>query len=491
MAQQRLIVLINSMQWQVLHFSGTRYREMRAYAANEENQLPLLNWIKQFPAATVAFLTDIADEHYHVEVLPHVGGLARKQLLERRMAAWPFAQELHTIHYIDRVQGLRREDRYLFSAMHYPFLQRWLQALQQQEMRVQGIYSQALCLPCWLPGGTHRLCLWLGKQQARLCYLYRNRLLFSRLLALTAGMPVIAHIANEVIQTRFYLMNQQWLQEHETLQLLCLSDDAANDLSRQQWPAEIQPTIVAYTGLIRQFDEAVPDAVSVTEWAAVQVILNTRRLPNFAPAEALMHERIARAKRVIQEACAIMACLFAMTAWSSHQQLQRAQGDTQTAQANLLRWQAAISVPEVSEAALPQLHTLALAMQALEVSALLPDRTWQILQQTMTGQDSWQLQTLAWQYGAATDSKGQDKRWSERVSLIFARKGSPASDSAIQDWQSLLEKLRAHPDVLDVVEIRASNAAGNPVLSGDTRQMPATADSLQLEIRLHQRRKAI
>lgn len=492
MAQQRLIVLISVAQWQVLRFSGAQYLEGRTFIASEENQLPLLHWMTQFPVATVAFLADIADEHYHVEVLPPVRGAARKQLLERRLAAWPLAQALHTVHYIDSVQGVRREDRYLFSAMHCPPLQRWLQGLQQQGMRVQGIYTQALCLPCWLPGKTHCLYVWVDKQQVRLCYLYQARLLFSRLLVLPAAASLAARIADEVIQTRFYLMSQHWLQESESLHLLYLSgEDSMDDLAQQPWPPAIQLASIAYQALARHSAEVVPESLSVMDWAAVQVILNTRRLPNFAPVEVLMRDRIARAKRMIRNACAVMACLFAMAAWSAHRQLQQAQLDVQAAQASVLRWQAAMPVLEVSEAALPQLHAQVLAIQALEASARLPDRLLQILQQTMPGLDSWQLQKLAWQYEPATGRNGQaDRHWVEQVSLTFARRGNRPSVSASQDWQEVLERLRSHPDISGLIETSASSTADNPVLRGDTRLMREIGDQQQLEIRLHQRGNA-
>lgn len=488
MAQQ-LIVLMSDMQWQILRFAGMQYLETRIFSVHEENQQSLLNWIKQFPSASVAFLTDIADEHYHVEILPHVSGTARKQLLDRRLAAWPLVQELHTIHYIDSVQGSRREDRYLFSAIHYPPLRHCLQGLQQQGTRVQGVYSQALCLPCWLPANkTHCLYAGVEKRQLRLSYLYQSRLLFSRLLILPAEIAVTAHIMNEVIQTRFHLISQHWLQESESLHLLWSSDDnAMSDWSQQQWPAQIQLTNIAGKEIA---EVTIPAPVSITARMAVQVILSSRQLPNLAPPEALMHARIALGKRVISCACVVMACLFALTAWSGYRQLQHTRHAIQIVRNNILRWQTETPAPDIPEAALPQLHTTALAIQALETSARLPDRSLQILQQTIAGLQHWQLQQLAWQYGAVTGKNGQsDHDWSERISLSFARKGEAASINARQDWQQLLERLRSHPDIAKVTETRLPDTSANPVLHGDTRQMLETGDQQQVDIRLHQNRK--
>ncbi|MEZ0210822.1 MAG: hypothetical protein ACAH08_07675, partial [Methylophilus sp.] len=111
-----------------MHFRGSRYLSLNVFAANAENQLLLLDLLKQYAEAIVYFLTDVTDEQYHVEVLPHVSGAARKQLLARRLAAWPFAQGLHAVHKLDSVKNVRKEERYLFSAIHYPPLRDWLQA---------------------------------------------------------------------------------------------------------------------------------------------------------------------------------------------------------------------------------------------------------------------------------------------------------------------------------------------------------------------------
>jgi hypothetical protein len=224
MSQLQLVVLITHDQWRVAHFRGRRYHSLTEFSAHAENQPLLLDLLKKHAEATVYFLTDIADEHYHVEVLPHVSGAAGKQLLARRLAAWPFTQGLHAVHILDTVQNVRKEDRYLFSAIHYPPLRDWLQALQQKNMRVRGVYTQALCFPCVISNSksadTHCLYIYLQKQQLRIHYHYKAKLLFSRLLTLSIDESLRSRLSNEVTQTRLYLISQHWLQEKEPLHMV-------------------------------------------------------------------------------------------------------------------------------------------------------------------------------------------------------------------------------------------------------------------------------
>ena len=495
MTQQRLIVLVGHDQWRLVHFNGWRYHALHAFSANAQNQGLLVDRLKQYIGATVYFLTDLADEHYHIEVLPHVSGTARKQLLARRLAAWPFAQGLHTLNKVGSVQSVRKEDRYLFSAIHYPPLREWLQVLKQQGMRVQGIYTQALCLPCWAThlqsGHAQCLTVHLEKQQLRIRYLYQSRLIFSRLLTLTSDASLDIRISSEIAQTRLYLVNQKWLQENEPLHLLWLSEDAnTNFLQAEQLPDTIQKTCLFYADVMRQFGwGAVPQGLSVMDWATIQVVLNTRQLPNCAPQAALLSDSVVRAKRSITAAGVVMICLFVMASWISQQSLKKTQFDIQKIKADLVLWQAATPALGVAEAEVPRLQTFSRAVQSLEASARLPDRALTILQAVMAEQQAWQVKEVVWDAGPTLkpvheQSTNSLSHWSETVSIRFAQIGDAASLNAHAAWRSMLEQLRQHPDILEVKEINAAATAGSQIQQGDTRQSLSPDHQPTLNIRL-------
>lgn len=497
MAQQQLVVLIRHDQWRVMHFRGSRYLSLNVFAANAENQLLLLDLLKQYAEAIVYFLTDVTDEQYHVEVLPHVSGAARKQLLARRLAAWPFAQGLHAVHKLDSVKNVRKEERYLFSAIHYPPLRDWLQALQQQTIRVRGVYTQALCFPCVISSlktaDTHCLYVYFEKQQLRMHYLYKAKLVFSRLMTLSFNGPSYSRISNEVAQTRLYLINQQWLHENEPLHLVWLSEDVdAIGLSTGQLPASIKQTSKTFADVIlRPHQARVPDQISVVDWATVQVVLRDRHLPNFAPEANLLGDRIQRAKRNISVAGGVMISACLVIGLLSQQAIKNTQFRIQQTNTKISQWQSAKPAWGFADADLPRLQTLSLGIQRIESAARLPDRALAMLQEVITNQKSWRVKKIEWHYAPELDQAAQpDNLWYEHVSVTFSKKETATAVNAHQEWQLLLDQFRQHPDLFELKEIHSSPISDRPEQQGDTRQLSLPDDQPTIHIRLRTLEKA-
>ncbi len=491
MAKLQLVILIKLDQWRVMHFRGSRYRSVTEFPANAKNQLLLLDLLKKHAEATLYFLTDIADEHYHVEVLPTVSGAAHKQLLARRLAAWPFAQELHAVHKIDSVRSVRKEDRFLFSAIHYPPLRVWLQALQQPTMRVQGVYAQALCFPCAISNSesadTHCLYVFLQKQQLRIYYLYKTKLLFSRLLTLPPDESLHSHISNEVAQTRSYLISQQWLHEKELLHLVWLSEDEnARGLSPEHLPAAVKQTCKTFADVVSHSGRApIPNGLNEVDWAIVQMVLHNRQLPNFAPEVNLLGDRIQRGKRNIMLAGGVMIILCLVIGWLGQQAIKNTQSGIQQTKANISQWQAAKPAWGFADADLPGLQTLSFSVKRIESSRRLPERALEMLQGVMTHQKLWQVKKVEWRYGSVLDQFIMpDSQWHEKLRVTFLKKENATALNARQEWQLLLDQLHQHPDIVELKEIHSSPASGRPEQQGDTRQLSLPDDQPAIDIRL-------
>jgi hypothetical protein len=495
MAQLQLVVLITHDQWRVAHFRGGRYHSLTEFSAHTENQPLLLDLLKKHAEATVYFLTDIADEHYHVEVLPHVSGAASKQLLARRLAAWPFTQGLHAVHILDTVQNVRKEDRYLFSAIHYPPLRDWLQALQHKNMRVRGVYTQALCFPCAISNSqsadTHCLYIYLQKQQLRIHYHYKAKLLFSRLLTLSIDESLRSRLNDEVTQTRLYLISQQWLQEKEPLHMVWLGEGAnASGLASEQLPAAIKQTFKAFPDVIGHSGRRVPNAFNEVEWAAVQVVLRKRHLPNFAPEVNLLGDRIQRGKHNIILAGGMMVSVCLIVGWLGQQSIKNTQLSIQKTETKIGQWQAAKPAWGFAEADLPRLQTLSSGVQRIKTATRLPDRALAMLQGVMTHQKFWQVKKVEWRYGPMIDQSVQpDNQWYETVSVLFFKKENAMALNAHQEWQLLLENLRQHPEVFELKEIHSSPTSGLPEQRGDTRQLSRPDDQPSIDIWLRPQEK--
>jgi hypothetical protein len=492
MARYQLVILVGQAEWRVIHFSGWRYQDLYVFTANADMQRLLLEHLQRYAAARLYFLTDIAEEHYHIELCPPVRGTARKQLLARRLAAWLYAQSLHAVHRVSSTPGLPQADRYLFAAIHYLPLN---QLLQSQPLRVHGVHTQALCSPCWvstLPSAhTHYLIGYVEKQQLRLRYLYRSQLVFSRLLALVPDASLNLPISSEIVQTRLYLLSQQWLQEGEPLHLLWLSEDGHDqDLSPQQLPALIQSTTMSYAALLRQSGwQSVPPGLSVMDWLAMQVLLHNRQLPNLAAQAALLSVHALRAKRMLVAACSCMILLLLAANYLSLQAMQKTQSDIRHASAQIQLWQSAQPAWGIADADLPRLQTFSQAVQDLQAAARYPDRLLIIVQQVMAGQQVWQVNTIDWVYAAtpaATAALGQvaQPQSAETATIRFSRQTGVSAADAQQGWQLLLQKLRLHPHILALKEMRGANASASQSRQGDTRLSEAHEDQAALSFNL-------
>lgn len=472
---QQLVILVGNDQWRVLHIRA-RQCELRVFSASDDGQQLLLDLLQQHAAAAVYFLTDIADEHYHVEVLPHVGRTATKQLLTRRLAAWPFVQGLHAVHKVGTVKGLREEDRYLFAAIHSVPLRDFLQVMQKQSIRVQGIYTQALCTPCLHvrlhPAEPHCCYVYYANRQLRLRYLYQSRLLYSRLITLAADDSLCKRIVNEIAQTRLYLISQHWLQDTQSLTLFWLSEDATvSDLAVEQLPAGVKLVCWTYADVIRHFGcGPVPQGLNAMDWAAVQVMLSTRQLPNFAPPTVLLKERIAHAKRKITIAGGLMLGLFVTISWISQQCMESAQLKLHHSKKSLRQLQAAKPKWQFSDVELQRMQSLSQAMQGLGSSTRLPDHALAVLQSSISGLNAWQIKEIEWRYGPAQEPPSQaGSDWIQTVFVTFTQKEITDSSNVRQEWQFLLEKLRQHPDIVELKEVNVVPASGNAARQGDTR----------------------
>lgn len=489
MAQQ-LVILVGNNEWRVLNIKA-RQCELRVFPASDDGLQSLLDLLQQHTAATVYFLTDIADEHYHVEALPHVGRTATKQLLARRLAAWPFAQGLHAVHKVGTVKGLREEDRYLFSAIHSASLRNFLQVMQKQSIRVQGVYTQALCTSCLhmhLHPAEPQCCyVYYANQQLRIRYLYQSRLLFSRLITLAPDDSLHVRIVNEIAQTRLYLISQHWLQDTQSLTLFWLSEDGTvSDLAAEQLPAGIKLVCLTYVDVHRHFGcGPVLEGLSAMDWAAVQGMLSTRQLPNFVPPTVLLKERIAHAKRKITTAGGLMLGLFVTIFWISQQCMESAQLKLNHSKQSLRQWPEAKPKWQFSDVELQRMQALSQAVQGLASSTRLPDHALAVLQSSISGLNVWQIKEIEWRYGPAQEPSSQaGSDWIQTVFVTFTQKEITDSSNVRQEWQFLLEKLRQHPDIVELKEVNTAPASGNAARQGDTQgsSLPVV-ETLKIKLR--------
>lgn len=490
MSKYHFVVLIDQQAGvRIAHFSGQEMLAMRACdLADDENRQALLRWYQQFPQARIIFLSNLADEHYHVETLPHVRGSAGHQLLLRRLTAWPFAQGLHTAFSLNSVQTLRKEDRFLFAAISYSPLSTWLLELQAQSLRIEGVYTQALTLACWLPalpkGVVHRLCIQCRSQQVRMSYLQGQRLFFSRLIPLpqdgfSDSNTRFNRIAQEANQIHMTLIQQRWIQEVDVLQIVWLGE-VPDDLKgmKKHLPSSCVWLCIPALELSRQSGgNPVPEGLDGMDWAAMQSILQRDTLPNLAPAEALRPRSIARIKRQLHWSGAGMTGLMLLAAWVGMQATQHNLLQAEQLNHSLQGLKSALPVSELSPAQLPRLRAFTQAVQTLEASARMPEDALRLLQREMATPSHWQLMALEWEAHGSADLPDDGKY--DQQALLTTWISTEFNHQAKAEWQHLLNRLRSLPEIEKVEVVRQTDADASP-RQGDTRQIPSEKSVIRL-----------
>ncbi|CAN5444789.1 hypothetical protein BH11PSE11_BH11PSE11_30760 [soil metagenome] len=157
-------------------------------------------------------LTDLIEEDFQRENLPHVMGGSGQNMIQRRLANLyrdtPYREASHQ----GREKEGRKDDRMLFSALTNPeLLKPWLNALEKEKVAVAGIFSVALLSPLVFKklalGKDSTLLVSHQSSGLRQSFFQDGYLRFSRLTPLTAWTPeAIADIAGtEMAKTRQFL----------------------------------------------------------------------------------------------------------------------------------------------------------------------------------------------------------------------------------------------------------------------------------------------
>ncbi len=475
MARVHFMIAVTARQWQVFLWQGKQCCESRVFEQYADQEKALLEWLQSTPHAGVTLLTDLAEEHYHIEVVPHVRGRARKQLLLRKLSAWPPAAGFHAATWLDSVQGMRREDRYLCAGVSLGTWHEALQMLQQHSIEVSGLYLQTSCLAGWVHCLLHAapqvLCIHGGMQQHRLSYLYQGKLFFSRQLRLPEH-AMEAALVNEINQTRMYLLHQHWLNEGEPLELLLVAEDPVleQSLPNAMLPADIKQHVVTPDALFHRLGLPMPNvAVSAMAWSAMHDSMHGSA-PNLATPALLAVGAIRRGRRQLCWATMLMFCISAMCILYTVQQKQRVQQHWLVQQRSS---KAPVSAPSgflFSEKELSGMQALTDAGNVLISAQRSPYRLLQALQSACPGARAWQLQRVQWQYGPQEKSQNiPPTGWQEQAWVDFVQKAHASAEDAQQDWMALLTRLRTEFIFLQVTVEQGTPDHSALAVEGDTR----------------------
>ena len=178
-------------------------------------------------------LTDLIEEDFRHEAVPHLSGGNRSALLQRKFDQFYRGTPFHQATILQRQKSGRRDDDMLFSALTNPaIIIPWLNIMVAQKTPLAGIYSvPQISAPLVKDHPSNHLLLisWEKPAGLRQTYFSNHRLQISRLTPVHAELTFYDAVTNELSRTYQYLKSLSLLPLGQTLdvRILCHRSDRA------------------------------------------------------------------------------------------------------------------------------------------------------------------------------------------------------------------------------------------------------------------------
>ncbi|MBI5428931.1 MAG: hypothetical protein HY938_00540 [Nitrosomonadales bacterium] len=176
-------------------------------------------------------LTDLIEEDFRHEIVPHLSGKSRTALLHRKFDQFYRGTPFHQATLLQRQKTGRRDDDMLFSALTNPsYITPWLNIMLVQQTPLGGIYSvPQISAPLVKNHPSNHLLLisWEKFSGLRQTYFSEHRLQISRLTPVHEGQTFNNAVVRELARTYQYLKSLSLLPSGQILdvRILCHAND--------------------------------------------------------------------------------------------------------------------------------------------------------------------------------------------------------------------------------------------------------------------------
>lgn len=478
-ATRRLMILLNARQASVLDWRPGRMNWLGDFPTTHAGLSAFQNVLMQHPGRPVRVILDSVDEDYRVEVLPHVRGAARLEMVARKlrqvfrntafMGAWRQLREN---------EG-RRDDRYLLAAViDAEWMKPWLAVIDNARVPLEGITLLSIACQSLLKllhvREAHALLAYRLGSGLRLSYYQDGLLRFSRLLAGETPTQGPNWAAEEISKTQLYLMGQRMLPREARLQVLLL--DASGSLSSAIAPLNADPAFNARMLDLHTLSRALrmPDTflASAPEIAPLAAIANEPLLLNIAPPEFTRRYNEYQWRRRVHLtslAVAVASIIFTGVQWlrtlDQNDAIRALQSEQQQIEARYR--EAARAFPAAPVSAEQLRESIVLAQQIDQVRAT-PTLALIVISRVLENQPDVRVTKIRWLDAAPLSPAIPGERQIELEAELASFDGNYRL--AMARIESLMTQLRSQPGVHEVSLVRSPvNTDSRAALSGNTR----------------------
>ncbi|HEU0186849.1 MAG TPA: hypothetical protein VFR06_03030 [Gallionellaceae bacterium] len=195
------------------------------FSDDENGREQFAEYLRKHRAPTY-LLTDMIEEDFRQEVVPHLTGASQDGLVQRKFEQYYRNTPFRLARVQQRQSEGRRDDEMLFSALTNPArVSFWLEPILENHIPLAGIYSLPhISLPLVKDIDCDHLLLlsWERNAGLRQTYFFNKRLRFSRLTPLNGSSSFSESIATESSRTRQYLHSLSLTPTGEMLKVLII-----------------------------------------------------------------------------------------------------------------------------------------------------------------------------------------------------------------------------------------------------------------------------
>ena len=225
-----LLLFLSADHLHAQHMAGGKIAVTRDFVDSTQGREEFASFLKSVKCPAY-LLTDLIEEDFRHELVPHLIGRNRTALLKRKFDQYYRGTPFRQATLLHRQKTGRRDDDILFSALTNPMLiTTWVDIILAQQIQLAGIYSvPQISAPLVKNNPSDHILLvtWEKFSGLRQTYFSNHHLQISRLSPVHADLTFHDAVVNELSRTYQYLKSLSLLPPDQTLDvlILCHSDD--------------------------------------------------------------------------------------------------------------------------------------------------------------------------------------------------------------------------------------------------------------------------
>jgi hypothetical protein len=291
---------------------GKRIAMRREFAVSGAGAAEFERYVAALAHVPTHLFTDLSDEDFRLDTIPHVGARDRDAVIARKLAQIFRNTPFRHAELQGREPEGRRDDRVLYTAVANPeVLRPWLDTIERLKAPLAGIHSAALFSAVLLEEldlvFPHALLVTFTPGEAMRQTYFRDReMKFSRLtpVDLEPGQTLGAMIAEETTRTWQYLDSLRHFGAEDRLEVCIMVHPSERGAVQPELRdfAQIQYRVLDIEQVAAKLALSPPPLGSTAEEVLVHLFL-MRPAPNhFASAEQRRYATLRRARIVINQA---------------------------------------------------------------------------------------------------------------------------------------------------------------------------------------------